>query len=534
MISIDQNCHPLWDAVPKLHALTARGYAVTQYVEDIDVAFTAMGAAPHAGALHIERERFYRSGGEDWGAAMFYTEFLGRQAVDVRQWEPSLGMGLDVLSRRLGRTMDSLYDDLSPGDTWQLIGPSYVGDNRHHRTIGDLSAAEVEDYVRQLLGIAKEDMLRRFPQNSSIEATKEWFATQEAHLDQWLGGQAPLLVDVYRHWLNSSHPQAGVKVALASELFAPAPTERTDLLQLFTRDYERMTAIYNQALHQCRLGLRPLNTAEGELPFFGVFVYDGRQVRSPARLDGGNVIIGNYGFPLAADGQMPLTTMKQAGIRALVGKAILLVMQVRLGESGRPLALPYHGSIYMPAAFCLERSLRNHGLLAKPVQPVVRVRFRLLDRLRALDTVIHLPEHLQPYFGREEVPARDLGNEWQAIQAQAAERLAKFADESYHLQWMRQTMPDLARRLDELDTRKRAIATVNEKDPELRQLWKEIKPLQSRQLQALLEQVAQDWQAARIDFYDSRGAIWPWCVAMGGQEFCQYVIREAEIYEERA
>ncbi len=36
MFSIDQNCHSLWDVLPKLQALQRRAEAVTHFVEDID------------------------------------------------------------------------------------------------------------------------------------------------------------------------------------------------------------------------------------------------------------------------------------------------------------------------------------------------------------------------------------------------------------------------------------------------------------------------------------------------------------------
>lgn len=44
MISIDQNCHSLWDVVPKLQALAAHGKKVRHFIEDIDVAFTSAAA----------------------------------------------------------------------------------------------------------------------------------------------------------------------------------------------------------------------------------------------------------------------------------------------------------------------------------------------------------------------------------------------------------------------------------------------------------------------------------------------------------
>jgi hypothetical protein len=518
--------------IPKLHALAANGRAVTQYVEDIDVAFTSMGSPVHAGALHLERERFYRSGGEDWGAALFYSEFLGRLPVEIRHWETAMGMKTDVLARHLSRPMDELYDEFSPGDTWQLIGPSYAGDNRHHRTIGDLTAAEVEDFLRQILGIAKADMLRSFPAAASVAATKEWFAVQELQLNAWLQSGAERLTDIYARWIEKS--VSGAVAARVSGLFALEPGPSIELLELFTRDYDLLAGLYNQALHESQLGLRPLKTSEGELPFFGVFAHEGHMVRSAARLEGRDVVIGLRSFPLNADSRLPLEAMREAGIQALPGKAIMLTIQVRAGSTGQPLALPFGGSVYMPASFALERLVRDRGLFRHAVQPVVRVRFHFLDRLRELETVICLPEHMQPYFGRRDVTARDLGNEWPAIQSQARERLEKFRDAAYHLDWARLTQPALAQEIGHLESRRRELAAVNSKDPQLRLLWKALKPLQTRQLEATVRQIARDWQAARIDFYDSRGALWPWCVALGGEKFYRHVIQEAEIYEERA
>ena len=43
-----------------------------------------------------------------------------------------------------------------------------------------------------------------------------------------------------------------------------------------------------------------------------------------------------------------------------------------------------------------------------------------------------------------------------------------------------------------------------------------------------------DYQAAHIDFYDSRGAILPWCIALGGESFYNEVIAKARITEEVA
>ena len=99
MFSIDQNCHSLWDALPKLQALAARGARVRHFVEDVDVAFTSLGSQGAAGPLQWTRERFHPSGGQDWGAALFYSEFLGKLCVEIRDWEPLIGMKTAALAR---------------------------------------------------------------------------------------------------------------------------------------------------------------------------------------------------------------------------------------------------------------------------------------------------------------------------------------------------------------------------------------------------------------------------------------------------
>jgi hypothetical protein len=560
MISIDQNCHSLWDVIPKLNALAAAGRQVRPYVEDIDVAFTSMGSRPHAGALHLERERFYRSGGEDWGAALFYSEFLGRQAVEIRQWEPLTGMKTDVLARHLGRSVDDLYDEFSPGDNWQLIGPSYVGDDgeprpgggfpaagdppaagqgrhrhvilsRHHRTIGDLQTSETQDYLMQIVGIARHDMLRSFPEAAPTRRLTEWFARLEEGLRQWLAGSGRL-ADVYDRWLRREAP-AAQEPRPASELLPCRPGRHVRVLELFTRDYDRLAALYNQAVEQSRLGLRPLETAQGELPFFGVYRYKGHMVRSGAVLQGRQVVIGDRTFDLDPQGRLPLEAMAHAGIVALPGKAIVLVLQIRAGADGQALAMPYHGSMYMPAAFALQKMLQDQHLLDEPVQPVVRVRLHFLDRLSSLDTTICLPPHLRPYFGRDEIPARELGRNWQALQQEATQRLAKFRDAGYRPWWQRQAMPDLAAEIDRLDAQRRSLAAADSKAPALRQLWKQVGPLKVRQLETMVRQISLDWQMSQIDYWDSRGALWPWSVALGGEAFYRDLIGKAEIYEQQ-
>ncbi len=82
------------------------------------------------------------------------------------------------------------------------------------------------------------------------------------------------------------------------------------------------------------------------------------------------------------------------------------------------------------------------------------------------------------------------------------------------------------------DERKRALARENPKSPEIREVWKSIKRRQVEVLDGTVRQIAIDWQVSDVDYWDSRGAPLPWCVALGGEAFYNEVIKQAEIYEE--
>jgi len=535
MISLDQNCHPLWDVYPKLHALSAKGHYVAQYIEDFDTAFTAVGAGADT-PLRLAKERFYRSGGADWGAALFYTEFLGRQPTDIRHWEPYTGMKTDVLARHLGVSVDDLYDRHSPGDNWQLIGPSYFnGDPRRHRTIGDLSFDETNEHFRQLIALARADMERRFPQPSSSRMQSRKFCDE---LRDWFDAMTSTLPMTLTEFYNDY----GFNML---EVFTPEVEfihgrdmwnlrRHSPMLSLFLTHYERAAALYNQAIEETHPGLRVLDVAGGELPFFGVYEHDGHKVRSSLFLQGDVVRIADMEFRVR-DGRLDDGELGRAGVTQLPGKAIVLVLQIRTGERADRLALPWHGSSYMPTAYRFQRLLCDAGLLdAAGVKPVVRVRLRLLDRLRDVATFIELPPHLAAVMGKSVLPANELGEHWSDIQADARERLAQLADPAGRSRWMRDALPDVTRDLAMLDGRRRELAAIDEKDPQLREVWKRIKPLQQRQLAALVEQIDRDWQLKDLDFYDSRGAIWPWSLALGGEEFYDRVIQQAEMYEENA
>jgi len=534
MFSIDQNCHSLWDVLPKLHALRAHGNGVRHFVEDIDVAFTSLGADPKTDGLRLKRERFYRGGGQDWGAALFYCEFLGRLPLELHSLEPFTGMSTRALAGKLGRSVDQLYEELSPSDNWQLIGPSYVGDRDHHRLIGDLSVAETQPFLRDILRLAREDVLRAFPSSQARRRTEAWFDAERLRLDDLLDrfSQARL-VDLYRHWLAGHLGDDRVELDNSSTLFAvDADAGRAGLLGRFVSDYDLAAALYNEALAEADSPLRPLDTARGELPFFATLVHNGRLVRTGAFLAGNAIRIADRELTLGPGRALPIEALRAAGILALSGKAILLVIQMRCVPGGAPLAVPFRGSLYMDAAHRLAAKLSAVGWLSDPLHPLVRVRLGLLDRIGELDEVVRLPEHLADAFGGDEVTTRYLADFWEALSLEATHRLESFRSDVGRRAWQVAACPDLLGRIDELETQRRELARQDSKSAEIRQLHKRQKALQVELLERTVSRICRDIQLSQIDYWDSRGAILPWAVAMGGRSFYNSLVAEAQVYEE--
>lgn len=530
--SIDQNSHSLWDTLPKLQALVAAGREVHHFIEDIDVAFTAIGADLDAEPLEFRRERFYASGGQDWGAAMFYSDFLGRKPIDLRRIEPQLGQKLAAVARAMDTTVEALYDQYALSDNWILTGSSYIGDRHHHRCIGDLGRDETEPWLRRLLKLAEQNCLERFPQPDAHQRIRGWFSTEFQIVDGILARADDSLCDVYAQWL-AKYVSSTAVIDRSSSLFAPgADPHRDALIELFLRDYDTAAGLYNQALAEVDLGLHPLDTAAGELPCFGVFTYQDHLVRGQARLDGRTIRIAEMGFDLDASSHLPVEAMRQAGIEALPGKAVLLAMQARIGPHGRALALPKHGSTYMPAVHRFASLLAEADLLPAPLQPVLRLNLKLLDRIGEVDTLIRLPKSLRESFGCDELTAAELAGRHRDVIDEARTRLDELTTDAGRDAWARQAQPELLERIDRRENEKCTLAEQNPKDPRVRELWQQIRDDQATLAADLLEQVVRDTHAAGLDFYESRGAIMPWCVALGGEEFYSKVIAAAEITEE--
>ena len=435
-------------------------------------------------------------------------------------------------------TLEELYDEYcNVGDNWMLVGSSFIGDRNHHRLIGDLAVAECGPFLRELLDLAERDCLRKFPEADSQRRTRDWFALERARLDKLLddcnGGS---LVDLYKAWLGD-YLGNSIGLDVTSSMFSlegGAPG-RFDLLELFLRDYDTAASLYNQAIDKSETGLHPLRTKQGELPFFAVSRHLGRLVRTEVFLQGNQLLLADQAFSLGPDKKLPIDALKQAGVLCITGKAVILALQVRTGKTGGSLALPYNGSLYMPAVREFQKLLSQNGLLpagcAQP-KPVLRVRFHLLDKMRELQTVVSLPEHLSRAFGQKEIRACDFAEGYGALATQARARLEQFRDKNARQTWLAETFPRETNTIQDLENRKRKLAKENQKLPEIREIWKKIREIQNRLQKDLLQKVTDYTQVSQVDFWDSRGAILPWCQALAGEDFYHEVLADVQFTEE--
>jgi hypothetical protein len=534
LISIDQNCHTFWDVLPKLQAITRAGHSVCHYIEDIDVAFTSIGAQVDGGnQMHVARERFYRGGAADWGAAMFYFSFLGRQPVEIRQFEPFTGMKTNVLAGKLGCSVDDLYDRFSPGDNWQLIGPSYFQSRDLHRVIGDLDVSRTAGFLREIIDIARNDMLDSFPCNDARQRIEAWIANQRKILRDLLDASAEgRLVELYHRWLGR-YAQGPISLGLTSELFACAGSGgQRALLEIFTSRYDQAATLYNAAITETQQPLRQLDLDRGELPFFATINRDGHMVRGGAGLAEGRLQISDMQFDLLPGGRIPVGKLRDAGVIALAGKAMVLVIQARIGPAGQALALPYRGSLYMPAANRLAEKLISAGMIPDQLQPIVRVQLGFLDALGEVKTPIRLPGYLRAAMGGDMLPAQRLAAVWRELVADARQRLESFKTDSGRLGWQEQTQQTRIEEIHQLDQTRRNLAKTDPKGPDIRQLSKQSRQLGAQIAEATVEQIANDLHTVELDYWDSRGAIWPWAVALGGDDFYNNIIANARIYTE--
>ena len=535
-ISIDQNSHSLWDTLPKLEVLSRRGISGTHLLEDIDTAFTRRGAKPGDKSLELARERVYRDGSLDWGAALFYSDFLGRTPVDVREIETYLGASLKSLAKKAGKSVEGIFADYGASDNWQLIGTSYAQDELHHRTVGDLRISEVAPFLHQLVDHAEENLAEVFPENAAQLRIGAWFAAEKDRLQTLLGhcGNAPL-TQLYHAWLEDYLRDGPVSLGYTSNHFqldATACQPASPLIQLIIEQYHAFAECYNRAVSETSTGIAPLDIEKGELPLFAVWRHEKRLVRSPVFLTDNELQAGNHSWPLNGDGSLPAEQMQRHGVAALAGKALVLALQVRLPPCPAPLVLPYNGSLYMPAAHRLSTLLQEQGLLTTEPLPIYRVRFRLLERMREVGTLIALPQYLHEYMSASTLPADEVAANLPQSVARATQRLEALKNKSTRDAEVSNMTPELSARIRELEEKRRELAMNPATRSQAGEIWNEAKDLRRQQTLDLMQGVVNALHVTNIDYWDSRGALLPWCVALGGEKFYNSVIDNAEIYAE--
>jgi len=534
-ISIDQNSNTLWDTVPKLAALCHHGLRGLHCLEDIDMAFTRRGAHPGDPTLELVRERYYRGGVSDWGATLFYSDFLGRLPLDVADLEPYTGWSTAALSRRLGCSVDDLYDRYSPSDNWQLVGASYADDSRFHRVIGDLAVADLAPHIRQLLGHVGEDLHACFPETSAQGRIDAWLSEERRLVEGLIEelADAPL-TELYRRWVAARVPR-DTELKLTSELFSleHGRTPMLALLERFVLDYDEMARLYNESVEEAGVGVHPLHVSHGDLPFFVVAKRDGQLVRTAAALVDGQVVAGDWRWTVTENG-LPLAEMQRDGVCCLAGKALLLVLQVRLVGDGSPLALPHLGSLYMPAAYALERKLRAAGVLTEAVHPVQRVRLRFFESWQDCSTQVRVPAYLEGVFSANELPATVLADEIQAAATCAEALLAALREPAGREAWQKENCAALLAEREALETRRRAMVQGPHDKSEVRALYGQVKELDRQLLEALTDAAVQAMRIRDLLYYDSRGALLPWSIALGGESFYEGLLARSAILAETA
>jgi hypothetical protein len=536
-ISIDQNGAAWWDVAPKLAALTSAGYGGTHYVEDVDTAFSRHGAAVDDSALALAPEAYYRGGASDWGATLFYDDFLGRLPLELRTLEPFVGLTVAALAKRLQLSLDDLYAAFSGADNVQLVGTSYVaGDKYRHRVLGDVTGAEVAPFLRQMLQHVTQNIRATFP--AAHADFHRWLAAETAFLNG--AERAATVADFYRDWLTRSlavTASGAVPLRTTSHLFSlTAAPERHALSHLFLRDYAQFAALYNGAVAACPTGVKPLEQKHGELPFFAVFRRAGRMFREQLFIaaSGGEIFTRTGEAWQVADGKLPVEKLSAAGVIAVVGKALLLVLQARLyghdGGAAPALALPEQGSLYMPAAY--ELQWRLAPFLPRAPAPVWRVGLNFLAALRQLSVPVCPPPYLHYWLGAAEIAAPDLAEALAGARARATALLTRLRDAAQREAAWQEIFPATAVRRQELEFRRRELAADPQRRHEASALWDEIRALDLTWWREKVAWLSAAVNCQRTDYYAWRGAIYPWALALGGADFYRCVIAAATIREE--
>ncbi len=515
MISIDQNSNSLWDTLPKLQALEKQGIKFTHCIEDIDVAFTRVGA--HSDKLELTLERYYPSGNLDWGASLFYMNFLGRCPLNLDNLTKYTGETPAHTAKKLGISLEQLYAQFSVADNWQLTAPSYIDSTKQaHRLLGDLSTSEVIPFINELFDKAEEDLLNCFPENDVQKRIIKWFDSERECVAE-LAETNESLAELYQSWLQSYFSKDCI--IKTSEHKYLANTSIT-MLKKVVRNYDQFVQIYNESIEESGVELSPINAETGDLPFFVIYNKDGHLVRSSIKIENAELIAGGLKFPIDEFFNH---------VKEVSGKALLLVIISRLNDSGTSLALPVNGSLYTPAAVILAKKMRESGFITDELHPIKRVRFKFLQSMRKSSVLINLPNYLHSFFPKT-MKANEFSAQLPEVVKQCKKTLQDLESNSEVI--FQSWFPELFQKINQLKSLKNQYG----RDPEKRHLcsdiWKEVKELEKQFHTNCYQLLINTVHCSEIDYWDSRGALLPWSIALGGESFYQELISNAEIFSE--
>jgi len=534
--SIDQNSHSLWDTIPKLAALAQHNWHGTHFVEDIDVAFTRHGDKTANSQLQIQQEAIRRDGSSDWGAALFYTDFLGRSPLNLHDLKKYIGWSSAAIARKLEINIDQLFAKYSISDNWQLIGSSYTNTPACHRVIGDLDTKQIAPYLQKIIQHAHNNLLETFPQNHAQTRINNWFISEQNLLNSLLTKyKNKKLIHLYQAWTKHHLPKT-IKIDFTSTYFTNQEYNKPfyQLINHFLNNYQQLATLYNQAIIQSKVGLNQLRTKTGDLPIFAVIKKQGILMRTSLRLQDNTICAGEFRWSLNKGANpIPLAAMQKDGVTCLVGKALLLILQARFKPHGSILALPYLGSLYLPAAKQFEKLLQQQNLLPAPTNPIYRIKFNTYNHWQNYQTTINLPQYLHETFNCKQIQTKQFKKQWTNICTQIKNTLQKMQNEKQRETILSQKYPKLYAQRKKLNQQRQIFAKNPQTRPQAKILWDKIKPLDEQILKQQYQWLVNMQQTLNLEYYNSRGAIMPWSIAIGGKQLYQQILQQAEIYQER-
>jgi hypothetical protein len=145
---------------------------------------------------------------------------------------------------------------------------------------------------------------------------------------------------------------------------------------------------------------------------------------------------------------------------------------------------------------------------------------------------VRLPPYLHRAFGCAECAASTLADRFYQVRDRARHRLEQASQEEGRQRLWREWAPKQFAERDALEERRRELGRNPETRDQAPALWEQIKQLDADILAERIERLVETVHCSRLDFWNSRGAILPWAVAVAGEELYHDIVNQAEIVPE--